>query len=680
MSFRPLLCIFLLVAAPLLAGGCSSGTPGDDSPADSSSNSGPSDSGPSAGGSPARGENSAAAAEMPDEPEAEPSGPFRYGNMLEPFDPPPLEELLASHEWVDRPVLDSMVLMREHQATLPPPKLTPAEALDLRNESPEDNELIVDSLGRLAPVDGKGVDFNAEITLVSDGDIKSTNPLLASSTADFDYSGLTRFGLFSFDWNFKKYASSDSVVSWRTSEDRTVDIVVLRDDLTWSDGKPITAHDVEFSFNVIMTEQVIIPAERTGTDQIKYVKAYDDHTVAYFHKEALATNDSNMNFSVIPKHIYEETIPEDPTMARSAIHSRLEDNPVVGGSYTLEKRTRGQEFVLARRDSYYMYKGKQVRDRPYFKRVRYKVIEDRNTALLALKSGQVDTMMLLAEQWQGQSNDDEFYLHNTKASGVEWVSFHFCWNLETPYFDDVRVRRAMSYAMDYEELLDTLLYGLHTPCRGTFHPTSWMFPKNGPEPYHQDFDKAEELLDEAGWTDSDGDGIRDKMVNGRRIPFEFTLDVVNYESRIRIATLLKECLDAIGIICHVKPTEFTVLIEKQRTHKFQAAFAGWGTGADPDTTANIFKTGEGRNYGFYSNTKVDALFEKARREFDDEKRAEIYGQIHMLLWEDQPYTWLYNRNSFYGFNKKLRGYNFSPRGPFLYGPGFSSVYTPLDVP
>jgi peptide/nickel transport system substrate-binding protein len=201
-----------------------------------------------------------------------------------------------------------------------------------------------------------------------------------------------------------------------------------------------------------------------------------------------------------------------------------------------------------------------------------------------------------------------------------------------------------------------------------------MFPKDPPSLVKQDLDKAEDLLDEAGWADSDGDGIRDKRINGRLVPFEFTLHCVNIDDRVRLCTLMKECLAKIGILCNVKPTEFTVLTSLNEEHKFQAAFGGWGSGADPDTSTNIYVTNENRNYGQYSNPEIDKLFEQARKEFDDDKRYAIYGEISKMLWEDQPYTWLYYRNSFYGFNKRLRGYNFSPRGPFHYSPGFSSIF------
>lgn len=118
--------------------------------------------------------------------------------------------------------------------------------------------------------------------------------------------------------------------------------------------------------------------------------------------------------------------------------------------------------------------------------------------------------------------------------------------------------------------------------------------------------------------------------------------------------------------------------DKARNHQFQAMFGGWGTGTDPDTSINLWKTEAARNYVNYSNPEVDKLFEEGRREFDKEKRAKIYGKIHELLYEDQPYTWLYFRNSFYGFNKDLRGYVFSPRGPYGYGPGFSSLWKPVE--
>ena len=619
------------------------------------------------------------AADASTEEEAAADKPFQLGDLLEPFAPPPLAELEQTVEWDDRPVLDGIEAMRKKQEAAGPPPLSVLGALALRNETGEDSEKILATLGRMPPEDGSGIDYDATWVRHVPGDLKSSNPLLLSSFAEFEYQDLTGFGssgLLSYDEDLNYFAPAERFISWQTSKDGMLNKLVLRDDLTWSDGKPVTAHDIKFSFQVIMSDAVIIPAVRTGTDQLKWVEAYDDRTVVFFHKEPLATNTLDMSFPIIPKHIYEDSLAEDPTMTRSVYHSRLEDDPVVSGEYELVRRARNQEFVLRRRESYYMHKGRQVRPKPHFREIRVKVIEDYNTAMVALKAGQIEEGMVRPEQWVSQTNDEEFRRLNTKVTAVEWTEFHFNWNTQTPFFSDRRVREAMSWAVDYEELLKVICHGLYQPARGAFHPSSWMFPKDGPEPFYQDFDRAEALLEEAGWVDTDGDGIRDKEIDGRRVPFVFTMLTYQTDTGVMAATLMKSCLDQIGIICNVKPTEFTVLIDSQQKKRYEAAMAGWGAGTDPFSTANFYGTGGPRNTGSYSNPRVDELYEQGLRELDREKRAAIYGEIHNLLWKDQPYTWLFYRNAFYAFNKKLRGYNFAPTGPYHFDPGINSIYKP----
>lgn len=596
--------------------------------------------------------------------------------LLEPFDAPKLADLDAQVEWEEQPVLDSLELLRERQSQ-EKPLVSVDEALKLKNTNQEINEKILSALGRL-PKNDEEVDWGATINRHVGADLKSTNPIMGSSAVEFEVSSLTGFGLFSFDWNFKPFAVSDTVVSWQSSKDKLYDKVVLRDDLTWSDGTPITAHDIVFTFKTIMNPDVPVPAVRSGTDQIRWIEAYDDQTLVFFHKESLPTNVWNLNFPIIPKHIYEKELESDPTLQDSPYHVKFENAPVTGGPYEIEKRERGQEILLKRRESWYMQDGKQVRTKPYFERVRLRIIEDPNTALLALKNGKIDEMALNPELWKTQTEDDDFYKTCTKANGLEWVYFYFGWNCETLFFKDKEVRQAMSYAFNHKEMLDELCYGLYQPCTGIYHETAWMAPKPMSKPYTQNLAKAEKLLDDAGWIDHDGDGIRDKEFDGKVIPFRFSIMTSSQPLSLSICTLLKENLAQIGVICEVKPTEFTVMQEKARNHQFQAMFGGWGTGTDPDTSINLWKTEAARNYVNYSNPEVDKLFEEGRREFDIDKRAKIYGKIHELLYDDQPYTWLYFRNSFYGFNKDLRGYVFSPRGPYGYGPGFSSLWKPVE--
>jgi len=294
-----------------------------------------------------------------------------------------------------------------------------------------------------------------------------------------------------------------------------------------------------------------------------------------------------------------------------------------------------------------------------------------------LKKGDVDERILTSGQWTQETIDGEFYERNTKVRGVEWVYFYFGWNLQepsAPFFKELKVRQAMGYAFEHEEMLKTICFGLYEPCAGIFHPDALMAPKPMSAPYKYDIDKAEELLDEAGWVDSDGDGIRDKMIDGKLVKFDFTIICSQVPQRIAICNLLKQNLKEIGIECTVRPLEATSLTDALIKHKYQANFGGWGTGADPSTLKNIWETGEGRNFNQYSNPEVDKLLKQAKLEFDPSRRNELYGKIHQLIYDDQPVTFLYNQSSFYGFSKRLRGYKFSPRGPFHYGPGFGSIW------
>jgi peptide/nickel transport system substrate-binding protein len=596
------------------------------------------------------------------------------GDLIPPFTPPSLEELEKQVKWVPREVVDSLKLLKEKQASEKPAG-TVAQALAARNTSPQINRAILSTLGRL-PAKDSDVDWDAEWKRHINFDVKSTNPILFSSVSEADVNGYTAFGLFSFDWLMRPFAASESVVSWHSSEDHLYDKVILRDDLTWSDGTPITAHDVEFSFKLIMTESVPVPAQRSGTDKLKYVKAYDDRTVVFFHKESLATNDWNVNFSVIPKHIYEKTWAADPTLATSAEHIKYEKSPISGGAYEVTSRTIGNEILLTRRESYYMVNGKQVRDKPYFKTIRFRVIQEPGVALLGLKGGEVDDLILTPQQWRTQTVDDDFYKTCTKAYDTEWVSFHFVWNCANPMFADKRTRWALTYAFDHDEMLRKLRYGLDPPANGIFHPASPWAPPGKTAYIKRDLDKAEKLLDESGWKDTDGDGIRDKVVDGKKIKFDFGVLVANRQDRIDICSLLKQNLKEVGIEVTVRPLDFAVLQQKLLEKSFEGAFGGWGTGTDPDTSDNIWGSKQERNYGSYSNPEVDRLFAAGRKEFDKEKRRQIYQKIHTLIAEDQPYTWLFYQNSYYGFRKELRGYMFSPRGPYHYGPGSGSIWKP----
>jgi peptide/nickel transport system substrate-binding protein len=598
--------------------------------------------------------------------------------LLEPFDAPAtLEEVENSVKWKEGLVVDSIDRMREWKQKSPP-TTSVANALKLRNTSSAINEKILSAMSQFPAANGSNINYDATLNHAAEMDVSSLNPLLTSSIIEAQYNVLTAANLFSFDWDMVPYADGDFVSKWYSSEDGKMEKVILRDDLTWSDGKPLTAHDGVFAFQTIMNPKVPIKAVRQGTDEIRWIEAYDDHTLIYWHKKPSVVAVWNLNFPIIAKHVFEESLLDDYTMRKSKYHVGQEASPVTAGPYRLVKREIGQSLLLERREAWYEKDGKQIRHKPHFKQIRFKILADPNTRLLALKAGALDTSKLEAEDWREKTTGEDFYKHNTKVRGKEWTYFFVAWNLQSPFFADKRVRRAMSLTMDHEEMLNELCYGLYDASSGMFHKDSWMYPKSPEKPLDrfnkQDLDKAEELLEEAGWTDSDSDGTLDKVINGRLTQFEFTMSVKNAADRIRICNLYRECLEQIGIRCTVRPMESAALMENTFEKKFQATFMGWSSGADPYTNDNIFGTGKQRNYGLYSNKEVDQLFVDAMVAPTREARGELYGRIQELVYEDQPYTFLYTMSSFYGFNKRLRGYNFSPRGPYSYGPGMKALW------
>lgn len=590
---------------------------------------------------------------------------------LEDYDPPSLEELDASANWQDRKVAYGRELLRERLKDHPP-LVSTEEAMAMKNDSEEANEKIY-SVVRQLPESDDQVDWDSTWVHHLNGDLKSLNPLMISASVEMELLELTGVSLIGFDADFEKFGMKQFIESWQTSEDKLMDKFVLRDDLTWSDGEPVTAHDFVFSFQTIMNPRVTIPAVRSGTDKLRWVEAYDDHTLVIFHKQALASNDENLVFPIVPEHIYKDSVDDDPTMETSQYHLKFLNKPVTCGPYEYKSRARGQNIILTRRDDYWQKDGEQIRPRPYFKEIRCEVIIDPNTALLALKAGDIDDCRLSAEQWLTQTDSQDFYGKNTKVRGMEWTEFHIVWNVKRPYFEDPKVRQAIALAFDHQEMLSSIFYDLAPAGLGPFHPTGWM-ASDKPEAYQRDLDAAEDLLDDAGWDDSDGDGIRDKEVNGRLVPFSFTLLTSTTPNAIKVCTLLKSNLDQIGIQVDVKPTEFTVLQDKSLKHQFDASLAGWGTGTDPSTLDNIFKTGGGRNYGQYSNPRVDELFELAQAEFDRQKRAEYYAEIHDILWNEQAYMWLFYRPTLFGLNQSIRGFNFSPRDPYGVSPGINGIW------
>ncbi len=495
------------------------------------------------------------------------------------------------------------------------------------------------------------------------------NPLFVSSVYDFIVVDALYTGLFTFGRDMKWRLNEEMVESFEESEDHTEFIIKIKPGSTWHDGEPWTAHDVVFSWKQILDPRVPCPAQKPSTEPIKQCVALDDYTVKYVQPEPLATRRWNLSFPVIPKHIFEKHKDTHPDLKTGDYYNRQARQPVGSGPYRFVEWKENSKIVFERWED---YPGKK----PCFRIIVFRIIPDDNVALLSFEKQEVDVVNdLSARKFALETNSKTFAQVGYKAWGVQWLFGYVGWNMDgsNPFFTDKRVRYAMTHAFNSPLLLDKVFYNLATICTGIYHPESWMYNPNV-KLLAYDPAKARALLDEAGWKVDPQQGWRHKEINGQRVPFEFTL-LMPKESPTSplIAAIFQEDLKRIGVRMKTRKMEWSSFVEKVRNHEFQAEIAAWGTGVDPDQGWNLWRSEEyekGRNYGGYSNPRVDELFARGRREFDVEARRKIYQEIHKIIYDDQPYIWIYNRPILAAFNRRIHGVQFSPRGIYNFDPSF----------
>jgi peptide/nickel transport system substrate-binding protein len=534
-----------------------------------------------------------------------------------------------------------------------------------------------ETLFEAVPEDRSKVDTDATLFLQLDGSPNTLNPLFTSTLYEQTVSGAVYSGLFTFDKKFEWRPNEDLVQpgSFQESEDHTTFTVKLKPGLKWHDGTPFTAQDVVYSWQQILDPDVPAFTVKSGTEPIKECVAVDDLTVKFVQPEPLATAKWNLFFPVIPRHIFAKHKEQHPDLKTGEYYTRQAREPIGNGPWRLLEWKENDQIILERWEDY-------AGRKPHFKRVVYKIIPDNNVTLLSFEKGDVDAInRMSAQQFARETNTESFRKVGVKGWGTEWGFGYIGWNMDgtNPFFNDKRVRHAMTHALNIPLIIEKVYYNLATQSRGIYHPDSWMF---NPEvkPLEYDLEKAAALLDEAGWKVDPGDGYRYRDVEGARVRFEFTLLMPQGSpSAPKIAAIYQQDLKRLGVDMKTRVLEWASFHEKISKHEFQAEIAGWGTGTDPDTGWNLWRTEEyqtGRNYGGYSNQRVDELFVLGRKEFDPEARKKIYQEIHKVLYEDQPYTWIYDSPLLAAFNKRLRGVQFSPRGIYGFDPGSDAWWTP----
>lgn len=475
------------------------------------------------------------------------------------------------------------------------------------------------------------------------------------------------------------------------SDDKLTYTFTIRREAHFQDGKPLTGRDVLFSLKAMKNPWVNAPFRRVYYQSLVQAELVDDYTLRLVAQEPYFRNEGVLGgFQVLPQHYYDPEglldavsvaelaamRPGDPAVEASPLAARARQfaerfntnftrHPMGSGPYKFHSWKTGQEVVL-QRDPNYWGIGKEGLDQPYIAQRTLRVFNNTDAALVALKAGEIDSMSLTPIQHLKQSSgarfDKQFAKHLYFAPSYIYIG----WNNAHALFSDTRVRQAMTYLTNRKQMVKTILFDLGEVVDGPIYLFRPEYDKTLlSHPY--DPPKALQLLGEAGWKDSDGDGILDKVIDGQKVPFRFEIKFNSgNETRKSVALTVQDELKKHGLDASVRQLDWTIYLDEVRNHRFDAIILGWGMSAIEPDDYQVWHSSQAANKGSnhisYKNTRVDALLEEYRRTFDPQKRIELYREFQQILNQEQPYTFLFIQKSILAVERRFQNIKLYPGG------------------
>lgn len=424
------------------------------------------------------------------------------------------------------------------------------------------------------------------------------------------------------------------------SEDPQVVEYKLKDNLTWSDGKPLTSEDAKYTFDQIMNEDNDI-ASRVGWEDIEKFETPDEQTVRMTFSTPYAPWRDLLadNYPILPKHFYED----------KDFNKALNNEIMGSGPYKFKEWKKGESLTVEANENYWG-------EKPAIKEVTYRFIPDSNTLIASLESGEVSFIypppdIGLLERLKGIDGAQVQF-----KAGVIWE--HLAFNLEK--VPDLRIRQALAYGIDREQIVNELLKGQVNPLE------SWVMPDQKPyytpawEKYKYDKARAKQLVDEAK-----AEGAKTE------ITFSTTSD-----NRLRetLQEVVQQQLKDVGIDIKIKNTSATTFFGEW-TVDGNFELAEWAWLATPDPTQTILFSKDqiptddnpgGQNYYRYENDEVTRLLKESDKVLDERQRADLFKQAQNQMAEDLPIIPMYQRPDYYAFAENLTGPDVNPTlaGPF----------------
>lgn len=487
------------------------------------------------------------------------------------------------------------------------------------------------------------------------GEPSTLIPLLASDSASHSVAALIYNGLVKYDKNLNLVG--DLAEKWDISSNGLTITFHLRRGVKWHDGHEFTAKDVLYTYRAMVNPKTPTPYAEDFL-QVSSVDAPDPLTFRVTYTKPFAPALASWGINIVPAHLLE---------GKDITKSELARKPVGTGPYRFGEWLPGQRVTLTANHEYF-------EGRPYLERCIFRIIPDTSTMYMELKAGGLDMMNLTPVQYQRQTNTAWFLEHFNKYRYPVPSYTYLGYNLKRELFADKLVRQAITSAINKDELVHGVLFGLGQICHGPFQPGTWA---NNPEvkPFPYDPDKALTLLAAAGWKKRNSEGIL--MKNGK--PFQFTI-ITNQgnDQRIKSAQIIQYRLRKIGIDVKIRVLEWSSMLTNYIDKKnFDVVLMGWNISQDPDQYDiwHSSKTGmKELNFISYRNKEIDRLLEEGRGTFDRAKRQAAYYRMQEIIADDQPYTFLYVPDALPVVSARIRGIEPAPAG---IGHNLIKWYVPL---
>lgn len=446
------------------------------------------------------------------------------------------------------------------------------------------------------------------------------------------FSGLTKPG--------KDQAPAPSLAKeWSASEDGLVWTFKLQEGVKWHDGKPFTAEDVAFTFNEIVLNKSMGSNGASNYKAVEKVEVKDELTVEFHLKNPWAALPAYLGFNseILPKHMFEGKDPWTNT-------SFNKEKPVGTGPFKVGTYISGQSVELVPNEDFFGGK-------PHLDKLVYKILAEKNTHVAQALSNELDIFVLedkASIKRIEQSNN--LKVMPSDATKYFWISL----NQENEMFTDVKVRQAFMHAIDRQAIIDSVLKGYGKIADASVTPNLSKYYTDKVTRYEFDPEKAKKLFEEAGWKDTDGDGILDK--DGK--PFKFDFEVGIQGDLEPIAQMVQQYLKDVGLDVKLSTLEWNAMIQKNIIERdFDMILNWWAYPSDPDVFAQYHSSnaGKGNNIPGVKDPKLDELLVKGQETSDPDERAEVYKEMQQYMSDTLPYLYLWYPQEIQVRNNRLKG-------------------------